>query len=164
MKQAYKDFKFYSGNRYMIFVTIENFTRTASGASWKTKAEKTDRRVYDDEKYTNYISAIPFFNNFFGYGAYCRAHCGYTEAGFLPVEVVTVSPGRDEKTVARFFFIHKNGLEKKAGWREMDIINRANGWQFFTDDKKHIEIFTSKDADGDIKTGVFNRVTYEWVN
>ena len=162
MTKAYANFKFYSGNRYMIFVSIDTFSRTDSGKSWKVKPDATDHYIYNDERYTNYVSAIPFFNNFGG-GAYCRAHNGYTVAGYLPYEVVTVSPAREIKKVARFTFIHRSDLEKKSGFRERDIIDRAITWQYFTDDKKHIELFTGK-KEGEIKTAVFNRLTYEWVN
>ena len=162
MSRAYANFKFYSADRYMIFVSIDTFSRTNSGKTWKQQPDESDHYIYNDERYTNYVSAIPFFNNFGG-GAYCRAHCGYTTAGYLPVEVVTVSPNRDVKKIARFSFIYKGDLTRNAGYREADVIERAITWQYFTDDKRHIELFTGS-RDGEIKTAVFDRISYKWVN
>ena len=166
MKNLYKNFKFYSGNRYMILATLETYTRTKSGKSWKTKPDEIERRVCDDEFYTNYVSAIPFYNTFFGYGATCRACRAYTEAGYLPVTVTTISPGREIKKVARFVFIHKRELEKTAGYREQAIIDAARRWQRFNAESwRYIEfIAPAAEKDDPEKTAVFDRVNKVWVN
>ncbi len=155
----FRNFKFYSGNRYLILVSIETFEKTASGKSWKRQPVEVENRIYDDEHYTNYISSIPFFNNF-GDGAYCRGHYGYTCAGYLPVEVNTVSPYREVKKRAAFTFIHKSDLEKAAGYREKEIIEGAKSWKYFSapDKYRYIEFIA-----GD-KFAVYDRINHVWVN
>jgi len=155
----FRNFHFYSGGAYLILVSIETYTRTNSGKSWKSKPAEIDRRIYNDEQYTNYISSIPFFNNF-GSGAYCRGHYGYTPAGYLPIEVNTVSPYREIKKRARFEFIHKRELEAAAGYRELGVINHAKTWEFFDAYEKYRYITLQAGEN----TAVFDRITYKWVN
>ena len=62
----------------------------------------TETISVSNEFYTNYIASVDFFNNFFDYGAYCKAKMTKTAAGVLPTTVITVSPGMDTKIVARF--------------------------------------------------------------
>lgn len=155
----FRNFKFYSGNRYLILVSIETFKKTASGKSWKARPAEVENRIYDDEHYTNYISSIPFFNNF-GEGSYCRGHYGYTCAGYLPIEVNTVSPYREVKKRARFKFIHKEDVTKYAGFREVDILEHATRWNYFDAPERYRYIeFLAKD-----KSAVFDTVSKKWVN
>lgn len=90
---------------YRITKTEKRYSRTASGKSWKKNPDSVTKEEITKEHYDNYIDSVPFFNRF-GYGAYCRAHRGYTYMGYIPVSVVTVNPGRTEKIVAQF------GIEK----------------------------------------------------
>ena len=161
MSRAYANFKFYSNNRYLILVSIDTYFRTESGKSWKRKPAKTERRVYDDEHYTNYISAIPFFNNFFENGAYCRAYCGYTIAGYLPAEVVTVAPFREEKKIAHFVFFDRDEMEKSAGYREHEILRDSTTWEKFNADSwRYITLYSHNGE----KSATFDRVNKVWVN
>lgn len=128
----WRKFKF-TGD-YVILVTITEFSSTPSGKSWRKTPVSVSRKVVSPEWYTNYITAIPFFNNF-DHGAYCRAKQGYTRAGYLPTEVVTVSPGRERKIVAEFDFLSRSELEEKAGWREREVLSMTNrfGLEIYND-------------------------------
>lgn len=149
-------FKFYSGNRYMILVTIETFSRTDSGASWKSKPDTVERYLYDDERYTNYVSATPFFNRW-GDGASSRATYGYTVAGYLPIRISTVSPYRQTKKVAHFHFIHKSDLERKAGFREKAVIEGAKKWDCYNPgDTTYIEFIAGENS------AVYDQIRKEW--
>lgn len=102
MSYDYRKFSF-TNNNVSITLVKETFTRTDSGLSWRSKPDTTTTETVDARQYTNYITSIPWFNNF-GYGCYCRAHWNYTKAGYLPTEVVSVSPHREKKIVAKFHF------------------------------------------------------------
>lgn len=156
MGRDLRNFNFYSGDRFMILVEIKTYSRTDSGKSWRNKPDETERYIYNDERYTNYVSACPFFNNW-GDGAYCRAHYNYTCAGYLPNYIVTVSPYRTTKKVASFVFIHKSDLERKAGFREKEIIENAKKWDFYNPEEwRYIELTAGE------KSAVFDRKDNEW--
>jgi hypothetical protein len=101
----YQKFKF-TDSSYIITKTVETYGRTDSGKTWKNRPDEITTENVSPEHYTNYITAVPFFDNFGG-GAYCRAVNNYTVAGFLPVRVVTVSPDQQIKKVAVFSFKSK---------------------------------------------------------
>jgi hypothetical protein len=101
----YKKFSFTDGS-YLITYTTETYGRTKSGKGWKSKPDEVKTEVVNAQFYTNYVQSIPFFNNF-GFGAYCRATRNYTVAGYLPVVITTVSPGREVKRVTKFTFTNK---------------------------------------------------------
>lgn len=114
----------YTDNGYIILRTLTEYRRTESGKSWRNKPESIKREIIPAEFYENYITAIPFFNNFEN-GAYCRARSSYTCAGYLPTTVTTVSPGKERKIVAEFEFVSKAPLEESAGWREREVMKNA---------------------------------------
>ena len=62
MKRDYRNFE-YTNDNYLIFRTIETFSRTTSGKSWKNKPDKVENEIIKPEHYTNYVTTIPFFNN-----------------------------------------------------------------------------------------------------
>ena len=119
----WENFKF-TGN-YVVLCTTTEYLSTPSGKSWRKNPVSVSRKVVDAEWYTNYVTAIPFFDNF-GNGAYCRAKQTYTCAGYLPTEVVSVSPGMERKIVAEFEFLPRRELEEKAGWREREVLKKAD--------------------------------------
>lgn len=91
------------GTGYKIKMTKFVYFRTESGKSWKSKPETVETATITNDFYNNYVNSIPFFNRF-GYGSYCRASYGYTYAGYIPVSITTVSPGRTEKHIVKFSF------------------------------------------------------------
>ena len=117
----------FTDNGYIILQTLTEYSRTESGKSWRKKPDIVKREVINAEFYTNYVTAIPFFNNF-GDGAYCRARKSYTCAGYLPTEIVTVGPNMCKKVVAEFEFINKTPLVESAGWREREVLDIAKNW------------------------------------
>ena len=102
MSRNYSNFAI-SGSSIKITQILEHYSRTASGKSWKKNPDSIEKKEIPAQHYNNYVQSIGFFNNF-GYGASCRAEHGYTYAGYIPVRVTTVSPGQDQKIVARFVF------------------------------------------------------------
>lgn len=59
----YRKFE-YTNENYLIFRTIETFSRTASGKSWKSRPDEVENEIVPPKYYENYVTAIPFFNNF----------------------------------------------------------------------------------------------------
>lgn len=152
----------YTNNNYLILCTIKTYTRTASGLNWKNKPDEIEQNVYTAQNYTNYITAIPFFNNF-GDGAYCRASYSYKTAGYLPTTVTTVSPYKEVKKIATFDFIKIDSLKNKAGWRESFIIDNAKYFDITTiDNIKYLKLITLNTDDK--HSGVINLKNYTWVN
>ena len=101
----YNKFTF-TNNDYVIEFTKKEFSRTDSGKSWKKNPDTVSYEFVTPEFYTNYIQAVPFFNNFGG-RACCRAYCDYTTAGYIPTDVTTISPDGSKKITARFVFTYK---------------------------------------------------------
>lgn len=101
-KQTYKAlFKKYPGMLEAFdrrpLMTESSFVK--SGSKW-IETERRERFV-DAETYYNVFSAIPFFRNL---GGFERVSMSYTRAGYIPVEVVSISPDRTKKTVRSFDF------------------------------------------------------------
>ena len=95
-------FKFTKDN-FIITMTKKEYVSTADG---KWNLATTDTMEITPEFYTNYITAIPFFDNF-GYGASCEGYNTRTKAGMLPTKVITISPGIEKKIIATFSFSEK---------------------------------------------------------
>lgn len=57
---------------------------------------KTYRKLF--KKYPNIFSLQDL-------GGYEKVSCGYTKAGYLPDELLSISPNRTEKTVRKYYFI-----------------------------------------------------------
>ena len=160
MAENWGKFK-YTDNGYLILRTIETYEQTDSGKGFKRKPSEVEREVVSPEYYTNYVSAIPFFNNF-GDGAYSRGVRTYTCAGYLPTTVTTVSPFRKIKKIAKFRFVSKWDLEKSAGWREKTVMENAKAFEF-DDVNRRVELICPDDS------GVTHSATYDmrlgrWVN
>jgi hypothetical protein len=152
----------YTNDNYLILCTISTYERTASGKSWQAKPQEVEKIVYKPRNYTNYITSIPFFNNF-GDGAYCRATWGYTTPGYLPTRVISVSPYQQTKKVACFEFIPVERLTLNAGWRENFIIENARYFERFTQDSATYLKLITTEKDGK-HAGVINLKNNQWVN
>lgn len=150
----------YTNENYLIFRTIETFNRTDSGKSWKSKPDTVENEIVSPEYYTNYITSIPFFNNW-GDGASCRAAFSYNAPGYLPTTVTTISPYKQTKKIARFWFFSKERLLINAGWREKEIIKNAVSFSVeYVDGRKLIYFYTN--ADGVTAEGCFDTTTNKW--
>lgn len=101
----YKKFSFTDAG-YIITRTACTYTRDAAG-NWNTKPDKVTREELTPKQYTYCITSVPFFKRW--PGGSCRVTRGHTDAGLLPVRVVTISPGQDTKIVARFQFERRQG-------------------------------------------------------
>ena len=101
---SYNNFSFWYRNDTRL--TIEHvksvYGITASG-NFKRKPDTIERETVSGEFYENFIRSVTFFNGFCG--GTCRAYKAYTAAGYIPVKVVTVNPGKTEKHVDIFNFI-----------------------------------------------------------
>lgn len=160
MKHNYYNFKF-TNESYLILRSIARYTKTDSGKSWKTKPDEVKNEIVSSENYTNYITSIPFFNNW-GDGAYCRAAYTYNAPGYLPTTVTTVSPFRTEKQVACFWFIKKSDLLKNAGWRETEIVKNAKSFSHeWITNRGYIYTFYTN-SDGVTSSGIYEENTKLW--
>lgn len=164
MANRYDTFRF-DNTGYMILHEHREYSCTDSGKSWKSKPYEVTRDVITPEHYTNYVTSIPFFNRF-GYGAYCRGHWGYECAGYLPVEIVTVSPGREQKNIDTFRFINYYRMEEKAGYREKDIMQRAKTWEseYISGRGTLYTFITEEDESGHCDSATIQERGYQWVN
>jgi len=159
MKNNYRDFT-YTNNNYLIFRTIETYSRTASGKNWKSKPDDVENEIIPPKHYENYITAIPFFNNW-GDGASCRAAWTYNAPGYLPTLIATVSPYRETKKNACFWFFKKETLLLNAGWREKEIVEKATRFSVeYIDGAKMITFYT--DDDGVTASGTFDTKRNTW--
>ena len=142
---------------YFIFMTEKRYSRTTSGRSWKKYPDSTEKKIVSNQFYSNYVSSVPFFNNF-GDGAYCRCKKEYQCAGYLPTFINTVSPGRTEKIETTFYFINRDDLDRKAGFRENDIMNRATHFDMAYENGHNLIYFiTGPDKDGHSDSCVWDR-------
>jgi hypothetical protein len=98
----YNKFNF-TDSRVTITHVKNIYSRTASGKSWKKAPDETSCETVNAAFYTNYITSIPFFNNF----GTCRAQHSYTPAGYLPTVITSISPDKNIKHVDSFIFEYK---------------------------------------------------------
>lgn len=161
----YRDFSF-TDQQWLILRERKTYSRTASGKCWRPRPDETERNIFNATQYTNFITAIPFFNNW-GDGAYCRAQHSYEPAGYLPTTVITVGPGRETKHVDTFRFLYLPDMRRAAGFREKHIIEAAREWRVFpTAELKGwtIELITDPDEDGHRDSAVYDTFNLRWVN
>ena len=85
--------------QYKITLITKKYERTSSGKSWKKNPVETDEEVISPKKFELIISSIPFFKDL---GGSERVTKGYTVAGFIPVELSSISPSRETKIVRSF--------------------------------------------------------------
>ena len=156
--------KFSAPSNYLALIEIETYSRTASGKSWKSKPDSIEHHVFRPEQYTNYITAVPVFNNW-GNGASCRCSWSYTFAGYLPTSCTTVSPYRETKKVASFRFVNLYTMQRKAGFRENDILSRSHNWEVDFDGRSPVYTFiTDPDRDGRQESAQWHTRREEWTN
>ena len=69
------------------------------GTKWHEKTEEKTVETVPGHYYMNIIDAIPFFRNL---GGSERVQMGYTLAGYIPVQLSSISPNGTEKIVRKF--------------------------------------------------------------
>ena len=85
--------------QYKITLIVRRYERTSSGKSWKKNPVETDEEIITPKKFELIISSIPFFRDL---GGSERVTKGYTIAGYIPVELSSISPERKTKIVRSF--------------------------------------------------------------
>ena len=85
--------------QYKITLITKKYERTSSGKSWKKNPVETNEEVISPKKFELIISSIPFFRDL---GGSERVTKGYTVAGYIPVELSSISPSRETKIVRSF--------------------------------------------------------------
>ena len=71
------------------------------GSKWKENAKIT--KEVDYIHYCNVFDSVYFFKNL---GGYERTIKGYTFAGYIPIEQISISPDKTKKSVYSFY-IHR---------------------------------------------------------
>lgn len=164
----YRLFQFRDTN-WLILRERKTYSRTASGKSWRSRPDETKRTIFSAKQYENFITSIPFFNNF-GEGAYCRASWGWEEPGRLPWRVTTVSPLRTTKHVDEFEFLYLPDLQTRAGNREKSILQTVTTWRVWQKPSPTsyrgtcFELMAKADSDGHTDTAVWCTWPKAWVN
>lgn len=78
--------------------TIENYHK--QGSRWILDETRTETGI-SNAYYCNTVDAIPFFRNLGGREIVTKC---YTKNGYIPVEINSISPNRQQKTVRKFTF------------------------------------------------------------
>lgn len=139
------------------------FTREEGAKNWsRVPSEVKDYGIVSLEAYNNFITSIPFFNNFGG-KAYCRAKWAYTSVAYVPTEVVTVSPDATTKHVDRFEIISfpRSIAENEAGFRERDCLENAIKCEIQSDGEHRLFTFYHKDGE---HAATFDASDRKWTN
>ena len=84
---------------YKITLITKKYEKTRSGKSWRKNPVETNEEIITPKKFELIISSIPFFRNL---GGSERVTKGYTVAGYIPVELSSISPSRETKIVRSF--------------------------------------------------------------
>ena len=85
--------------QYKIILSTKKYERTSSGKSWKKNPVETNEEIITPKKFELIISSIPFFRNL---GGSERVTKGYTIAGYIPVELSSISPDKKTKIIRKF--------------------------------------------------------------
>ena len=85
--------------QYKITLTTERYERTSNEKSQKKNPVEINKSIINSENFKNIISSIPFFRNL---GGSERVTKGYTIAGYIPVELSSISPDKAIKIVRKF--------------------------------------------------------------
>lgn len=80
-----------------ITVTVTNQEKI--NGRWITSAEKVEN--FTGKNYLNAVETIPFFKNLGGSEKVSKA---YTKYGLIPIEIVSTSPDKNERTIRKFSF------------------------------------------------------------
>ena len=84
---------------YKITLITKRYKKTSSGKSWKKNPVETNEEIISPKKFELIISSIPFFRDL---GGSERVTKGYTVAGYIPVELSSISPSKETKIVRSF--------------------------------------------------------------
>ena len=85
--------------QYKIKLITKRYEKTSSGKSWKKNPVEINEEVISPKKFELIISSIPFFRDL---GGSERVTKGYTIAGYIPVELSSISPSRETKIIRTF--------------------------------------------------------------
>lgn len=156
----YENFR-YTGDSCLILMEEVRYKKNDFGEMILVPDE-TKEEVISPMFYTNYITAIPFFDDdFFGPHASCEAEWGRTPAGVKPTVVTTINGAGDEKIVATFTFLSKSNLLNTAGWREKEIVKNAKHFHIERADCADM-IYFYTESDGDTSEGIFDTKRAIW--
>lgn len=89
-----------------VIVMIQaEYSRTASGKSWRTKPDEKETRVITAVEYANCVNSVSFFRNLTrGTRGSERVKNGYTFNGYIPTKITSVSPDGETKIIRKFYF------------------------------------------------------------
>ena len=88
----------------IITETRTEYTRNSEHGKWKEVNKETEKINF--EYYMNVIESIPFFKRL---GSE-KVYKGYSIVGYIPLEIVSISPCKTEKIVRKFYFTEKGIL------------------------------------------------------
>lgn len=151
-KNYYENFSI--SGKWLVLRMHEIYHRTESGKYWRKKPHKIDKEIFRNQNYERFIQSIPFFNS--------RAYWNYTKAGYIPTRITTVSPDGMEKHIDSFQFISLYDMEQNAGWREREVLKKAEAFNIEMVDNKHVlHLYTSDE--GVTSSGSFDLMAKRWV-
>ena len=81
------------------FMKVEEYGRTESGKSWKSKPCKTYNEKIEEYQYEWIFNSVKFFRKL---GGSERITKGYTCEGYIPVRLTSISPDKTKKIIRYF--------------------------------------------------------------
>lgn len=84
---------------YKIELTREEYTRTESGKSWRSKPDSSRVEIIQDKHYNNYIDSMKSMRRL---GGSETAQRSYSAHGYNVYRLTSISPERDTKIVYLF--------------------------------------------------------------
>lgn len=156
----YATFTFEDSN-FIVLHKRTTYRKPEGRKTWpKEPTEIGTEEFCGGQKYQNFVTSVPFFNNFGG-KAYCRASFDYTAAGYLPTEITTVNPDATVKHVDRFAFVFfpMYDARRSAGFRERDVMDHCDRVDLRRDGEHFLATFYADDE----HTATFDAATRKWV-
>lgn len=145
----------FEDDRFLILFEKKTFEKKEG--KWELK---TEREVVTPEFYTNYITAVPFFNNFSD-DTSCKVKESYTPAGKLPTTIVTIAPGKETKIVTNFVLLSKREMKNTAGYREKEILTHADHWKLLPEDNSQM-LYLYASINEEEKSAIYDINRKEW--
>ena len=81
------------------FMKVEEYARTESGKSWKSKPYKTYHEEIEGYQYEWIFDSVKFFRNL---GGFERITKTYTCEGYIPTRLTSINPDKTKKVIRYF--------------------------------------------------------------
>lgn len=149
-------------NDFIILEKTEIYEPTVSGRYFKKSPVQVERTVISAKNYYYKVdtNTIKFFN-WRDINASMRAYKNYTVAGYVTTRITTIAPHRAYRRVESYEILNKAPMIESAGYREIDILNRAV--IFERDNDNCISFYTDVDETGHRDGAQYSLTLHRWI-